>query len=1273
MAGKIIKILLSVIGSLVLLVAIMIFLAASGSFNKVIAGFIETQVSKNLNGMLVIGSIEGQPVSDFSVKDISILLDTDTLVHLGEIKIDYRPGGLFRKQITIDKLHIAGFMARLEQDRDSVWNFLKLINPSEDTDTTQSEFTWKITVNDLRIDRAKAAVNPIDTASIIPGNLAAGLRMHLSYSQDTINATVSSFSVATSNPEFAVESFTGAFEKNGSLVVWKNAVIDLPNSLLVTDGFYDTGESGKADIKIVLEPVDFSDIRVFIPDLGFYGAPDISVVAKGDKSRYDFDIEIIEQAQRIDLSGWLSDYTGLPRYHADLSADNLDFSQWTNNPEFRTNISARMEVNGKGFDIRDNDLDVSGSIGGISYGEYRADEIVLNATKRNSTVSGTLNASTLIAGLDLEYDVKDLFGEPVYDLILEYADLNINDIPGMDSLETSLNGALRVTGTGTSKETLTAGIALRSDFSEILGQGVEEFEINARFDKGDYTIDIPGMGRPYFIFSADGGGNIDSGHNVDFEFEPIEPDTLLRLFGLPDAEFTGRIAGNVTGTAETLRIRANAELTDIVLDSISVAELNTDIGITLSGKKYEGDVSLNSTGIGFGAITMKSADIEGRFSENNVFADLAVNYDDSLRASFTGAVEGFENPVIRVQHLGINYNEAEWNTGHDSAYIVLNKESIEVNSFNLNSGEQNINLHGQFAFNGNEDISATISNLDLQALPLHLFLPYRLEGFVNLDIAVGGTAGEPVIEGYFNADELEVMGVRIDSIRSDLNYSNKLLSYGGTIDPDTYEPVEVSLELPVNISLSDSIFMLKDEPGFNASVKFDSLDLEKVFALVSIGNTSVSGFGSADIKAGNTVAQPDITGLVKITGASVGNTTYGADYKNVLFTGRIDSSRVTIEELSASTRKGSLGIAGFLEVGNTDSLEMNRISMILKATDFQALKSNAIELNFDAGITLEGLLGNPVFGGTLGINSSKLNVDYLGEMLSQRTDDPDPPLLIEALRDTLQVQADTDTTSGPSFPGNIFFKNLGGELVTDIPGNMWITGKDMNFELEGTLRAVKSFEVLSLFGDLNVKRGYYKLYGRTFDFEKGEIHFTGGSDFNPDVDFEIVYRFRDIEKELRELTLLVKGKVLQPSLAFQLDEEPLEEKDAISYLVFGKSVNELGDGERSKLSGENIAMGAALTQLSGALRGVLQESAGIDVFEVSGGEDWRSGSVTIGKYITNNLFLSYDRSFDFNKQTRTADTEKIMLEYQFFRNLVLKATNQDVNSGFDLIFKKNWK
>jgi autotransporter translocation and assembly factor TamB len=337
------------------------------------------------------------------------------------------------------------------------------------------------------------------------------------------------------------------------------------------------------------------------------------------------------------------------------------------------------------------------------------------------------------------------------------------------------------------------------------------------------------------------------------------------------------------------------------------------------------------------------------------------------------------------------------------------------------------------------------------------------------------------------------------------------------------------------------------------------------------------------------------------------------------------------------------------------------------------LKSGKAELNFNSDARISGATDKSLFSGNFRINSSKINADYLTSEFSKKKDDPNPPLLVAAMQDTNSVVVSADTSSAKGFSYAELFKDTEGEVIIDIPGNTWITGEDMNFELDGTMRVVMEKSIMNLFGDLNVKRGYYKIYGRSFNFSKGKITFTGGSEINPEVDFEIVYRFRDIDKDLRDLKLAITGRMLQPELAFFLDDEVLEEKDALSYIAFGKSVNQLGEGEREKMSGQSIAMGAAVTQLSSALKGVLQESAGIDVFEVTEGEDWKSGNVTIGKYVTNKLFLGYERSFDFNRETKTANTEKVMLEYQILRNLILKATNQAINSGFDLILRKSWR
>jgi len=209
---------------------------------------------------------------------------------------------------------------------------------------------------------------------------------------------------------------------------------------------------------------------------------------------------------------------------------------------------------------------------------------------------------------------------------------------------------------------------------------------------------------------------------------------------------------------------------------------------------------------------------------------------------------------------------------------------------------------------------------------------------------------------------------------------------------------------------------------------------------------------------------------------------------------------------------------------------------------------------------------------------------------------------------------------------------------------------------------------------LMVQRGYYKMYGKRFDFESGSLTFTGSDEINPQVDFTIVYSFRDVEKKLRKLTLHITGRALQPEFSFRLDNSTIDEQDALAYILFGRSSNQLSSSQSSSVnSASGVAKNLALGQVSSLLKDALQSTLNLDVLEISGGEDWSSSSVTVGKYITKNLFLSYQRTFALDKKTKIIEPQKITLEYQLLRWLYLQATNQTTNSGFDLIVKKSWK
>lgn len=1274
MVKKIIKILFITLASLAVLIIILVFVLGAGLLNGLVAKTVTEQAGKKLNGELSIGSIDGRLISHFTIHDISIIYGSDTLLYCDELEIDYALKPLFSKEISLGLIMVNGLALDLRQEADSSWNFMKLLPPGEDeADTSSAGSGWKISLSDLVIRNFTSEIVTLDTSGMIPSRIESGMRLSASMSGDTLNAKLDSLRITAYNPDFSVNEISGTFSKRGNIIAWNDLIVQLTGSRLESQGSYMVDE-GAVDARIALSPLDLDDIRSLLPELQIFGTPDINVDLKGTEKQYAMVVEVAEGNQRIGISASLSDYRENPRYTARIEAENLDGYHWTANKELSSDISGVVVIDGSGFDIKTNSFKVNAGFNNLRFGEYTAGNLVLESEKNRDRLSGVLQSETFAGDIKMDFSLSDVFGNPAYRVLLTYKNVNADNIPGIDSVWTNLNGNLTLDGRGLDPDKIVADITLKSDSSRIMDQWLGNFALEGEYNRGDYKFDLRDLGAPYLNLTADGNGNIKKTNDIRFSMEPLDLTGLLKIFGLPAVSLTGKIAGNLTGTIDSLNTFINLNLSDIVYDTISVGEITAEINANMVDKSLSGGFQLNISNVTAGTLSLQSADIAAKYQDNLIEADLDIFIDDSLRTYFNGSVAGLENPIIRINNFRVGYNNLEWSTVHDSASVTLNEEDITVNSFSLGSGDQRIDVDGMFAFEGDEDLSVSLSNLELEALPLGTMLPYEVSGMLNMGLSLGGTAGMPVIDGNIKMDDLEISGFQIDSVRSGISYSDRLLHFTGKIASGLYESVSVTADIPVQIAFNDTISLLNDDNGFQVIASIDSLNLEEISQLFPMESTSISGFANLNVEVNNSIRNPLISGTFELSDAAVNNKKYGAEYSDIFLFVSIDSSTAALDTLHLSSGKGIFSMNGYVSLENTDSISLNDFKMALSASDFQAVESSSIELNFDSDLNLSGTLGNPAFSGDLEINSSKINIDYFSTLFSQKTDEPNQPLLIEALRDTLEITAASDTSSkAPAFSGTGFYKSLTGEIVVDIPGNTWVTGKDMNLELEGSLRGVKKDENINLFGDLNVRRGYYKIYGRSFDFERGKITFTGSSEFNPDVDFEIVYNFRDIEKELRDLSLLISGRLMQPELKFMLDDETIEEKDAISYIAFGKSVNQLGEGEREKFDGQEVAMGAAVSQLSSVLKGVLQESTGVDVFEVTGGEDWKSGSVTIGKYITNNLFLSYDRSFDFDKQSKTADSEKIMLEYQILRNLILKATNQEINSGFDFIWRKTWR
>jgi translocation and assembly module TamB len=154
-------------------------------------------------------------------------------------------------------------------------------------------------------------------------------------------------------------------------------------------------------------------------------------------------------------------------------------------------------------------------------------------------------------------------------------------------------------------------------------------------------------------------------------------------------------------------------------------------------------------------------------------------------------------------------------------------------------------------------------------------------------------------------------------------------------------------------------------------------------------------------------------------------------------------------------------------------------------------------------------------------------------------------------------------------------------------------------------------------GTLQVS-GTYKAYGQDLTIKDGRLLFAGSPLDNPRL---AITAMREISDK-QSTGLRVAGTAKQPVITV-ISDPNVGEADALSYLVTGRSLNEVGSASGSSQD----ALASATQSLEGGAAGLVAkrigkrlglDEAGVEENEMIGGS-----ALTIGEYLSPRLYLSY--------------------------------------------------
>ncbi len=422
-----------------------------------------------------------------------------------------------------------------------------------------------------------------------------------------------------------------------------------------------------------------------------------------------------------------------------------------------------------------------------------------------------------------------------------------------------------------------------------------------------------------------------------------------------------------------------------------------------------------------------------------------------------------------------------------------------------------------------------------------------------------------------------------------------------------------------------------------------ALELQRFQALQTLVSQS-TGTAQADLRLSGTLHAPQIYGTVELRHGVLQLAATGVQYKDIQLQLTCQGTRVDLTHLHMTAGEGTLALTGWAEHAG---FAVQALSLDLQMQRFMAIHTPKLEAEVSAALTIRGTLADILATGTITIPQARAQ---LGGTLAGGRDTVQPwQLTVEGVYGVGPRNAQTTTATPNAADAHDPLAFLRTDVQIDLPRNVWVRGPGTAIELSGGLTLTKEHDTpFSLSGTVETVRGFASFYSGRFVVEQGRVTFTGATDVNPVLD---IILSREVSNYV--VSVNVGGRANTPQL--HLSSTPdLPQADIVTLLVVGKTTERLTAAERSGLS--NQAQQIVGNVAAGELEQLLAKPLGLDTLDVQTGSKLGDGKVSVGRYITQDIFLSYERGLG------DAGGDKVGVEYSMNRHLKLKGSSNS-NTG----------
>jgi translocation and assembly module TamB len=438
-----------------------------------------------------------------------------------------------------------------------------------------------------------------------------------------------------------------------------------------------------------------------------------------------------------------------------------------------------------------------------------------------------------------------------------------------------------------------------------------------------------------------------------------------------------------------------------------------------------------------------------------------------------------------------------------------------------------------------------------------------------------------------------------------------------------------------------------------------------VWSLLAPPGWRLRGTLDADATLAGTRSAPQWRGNLQANDLAVRSVVDGIDFSKGRLRAQVDGQRLEISEfqlLGAGGASGGGQLSGkgwvlWAPPGEAAAAALSRLRMELEVE----AKGLRVSTRADQRLVVSGKLSNRLEQGRLTVRGA-LKADQANFILPEDTAPALGDDVVVRAREKGPASSGTATpaaaTPAAAAPGVRVKPDVA--ITLDLGSDFQLHGRGINTRLAGTLELASTPErgnVPRLSGELRTVGGTYKAYGQQLDIEEGVLRFNGPYD-NPALDILAVR-----PNLTQRVGVQVIGTALLPVVRLYSEPE-LADAEKLAWLMLGRSAAN-GGAETA------VLQQAALALLGGKGRGLsggVAQALGLDELSVRGassvtsatGASTTAASVTLGKRLSRNFYVAYERSL-----AGTMGTFYIF--YDLSRRFTVRAQTGE-QSAIDLIF-----